>query len=50
MTPGGVEVLGEEDPRSNRADVTAEPDWPLMAIRFIAGTAFSAAVLFVAGS
>lgn len=48
-TSEGFQVLSEEDPRSRWADLTAEPDLPLMALRFAAATALSAAAFLFAG-
>jgi len=45
----GWQILSEEDSRSSWADLTAEPNPPLMALRFIAATAFAAAAFLSAG-
>jgi hypothetical protein len=48
--PDGMTILGEEDLRSSGEDVTAMPDWPLIAMRVLAGSGLFAVAFLLAGS
>lgn len=45
----GTEILGEEDLRSSWTDLTAEPDFALLVLRFLAATALSSTAFLSAG-